>query len=147
GHVEEVFTGHELVKVFGRQQQAREEFDRRNAELFTASFKAQFVSGIIQPVMMFVSNVNYVLVAVIGALRVATGQLSVGDVQAFIQYSRQFTQPLTQIAAMIAMLQSGMASSERVLKLLDEEEERPDDATARLPEPLHGRVVLDDVTF
>jgi ATP-binding cassette subfamily B protein len=147
GHIEEVFTGHEVVKVFGRQQEARDEFDRRNDAVFDASFKAQFVSGIIQPVMMFVSNINYVLVAVIGGLRVASGILSIGDVQAFIQYSRQFTQPLTQVAAMINLLQSGVASAERVFALLDEPEERADEADAPFPDPVRGRVVFEDVSF
>lgn len=147
GHIEEVFTGHEVVKVFGRQQEAREEFDQRNEAVFAASFKAQFVSGVIQPVMMFVSNLNYVLVAVIGGLRVASGTLSIGDVQAFIQYSRQFTQPLTQVAAMVNLLQSGVASAERVFALLDEPEERPDEADAPFPDPVRGRVVFEDVSF
>lgn len=147
GHIEEVFTGHEVVKVFGRQQEAREEFDQRNEAVFAASFKAQFVSGVIQPVMMFVSNINYVLVAVIGGLRVASGTLSIGDVQAFIQYSRQFTQPLTQVAAMVNLLQSGVASAERVFALLDEPEERPDEADAPFPDPIRGRVVFEDVSF
>ena len=147
GHIEEVFTGHEIVKVFGRQEEARQEFDRRNDTLFDAAFRAQFISGIIQPVMMFVSNVNYVIVAVVGALRVASGNLSVGDVQAFIQYSRQFTQPLTQIASMITLLQSGLASAERVFNLLDETEESADRADAPFPDPVRGRVVFEDVTF
>jgi ATP-binding cassette subfamily B multidrug efflux pump len=147
GHIEEVFTGHEVVKVFGRQQEARTEFDRRNEDVFAASFKAQFISGVIQPVMMFVSNINYVLVAVIGGLRVASGTLSIGDVQAFIQYSRQFTQPLTQVAAMFNTLQSGVASAERVFALLDEPEERPDEADAPFPDPVRGRVVFEDVSF
>ena len=147
GHVEEVFTGHEIVKVFGRQQAVREEFERRNDALFGAAFKAQFISGVVQPVMMFVSNVNYVLVAVIGAVRVASGALTIGEVQAFIQYSRQFTQPLTQIASMVNLLQSGMASAERVLALLDEDEESPEPADGAFPDPLRGRVVFDDVTF
>ncbi|VXB27008.1 ABC transporter ATP-binding protein [Aeromicrobium sp. 9AM] len=147
GHIEEVFTGHEVVKVFGRQQEARDEFDTRNDAVFAASFKAQFISGVIQPVMMFVSNINYVLVAVIGGLRVASGTLSIGDVQAFIQYSRQFTQPLTQVASMINLLQSGVASAERVFALLDEPEERPDEADAPFPDPIRGRVVFDDVSF
>ncbi|WP_254450917.1 ABC transporter ATP-binding protein [Aeromicrobium stalagmiti] len=147
GHIEEVFTGHEVVKVFGRQAEAREEFESRNDAVFTASFKAQFISGVVQPVMMFVSNINYVLVAVIGGLRVASGALSIGDVQAFIQYSRQFTQPLTQLAAMIQVLQSGVASAERVFELLDEEEERPDEADAPFPDPVRGRVVFEDVSF
>jgi ATP-binding cassette subfamily B protein len=147
GHIEEVFTGHEVVKVFGRQQEARDEFDTRNEAVFAASFRAQFISGVIQPVMMFVSNINYVLVAVIGGLRVASGTLSIGDVQAFIQYSRQFTQPLTQVASMVNLLQSGVASAERVFALLDEPEERPDEADAPFPDPILGRVVFDDVSF
>jgi ATP-binding cassette subfamily B protein len=147
GHVEEVFTGHEVVKVFGRQAEARKEFDARNDAVFNASFRAQFISGVISPVMMFVSNINYVLVAVIGGLRVASGALSIGDVQAFIQYSRQFTQPLTQLAAMIQVLQSGVASAERVFALLDEPEERPDEADAPFPDPVRGRVVFEDVSF
>jgi ATP-binding cassette subfamily B multidrug efflux pump len=147
GHIEEVFTGHDVVKVFGRQQEARAEFDARNDAVFGASFKAQFISGVVQPVMMFVANINYVLVAVIGGLRVASGSLSIGDVQAFIQYSRQFTQPLTQVAAMIQVLQSGVASAERVFALLDEDEERPDEVDAPFPEPVRGRVVFEDVSF
>ena len=147
GHIEEVFTGHEVVKVFGRQAEARAEFDSRNDRVFAASFKAQFISGVIQPVMMFVANINYVLVAVIGGLRVASGSLSIGDVQAFIQYSRQFTQPLTQVAAMFNLLQSGVASAERVFALLDEPEERADQADAPFPDPVRGRVVFEDVSF
>ncbi|KQX75379.1 ABC transporter ATP-binding protein [Aeromicrobium sp. Root472D3] len=147
GHIEEVFTGHDVVKVFGRQKEAREEFDQRNDAVFGASFKAQFISGVVQPVMMFVANINYVLVAVIGGLRVASGSLSIGDVQAFIQYSRQFTQPLTQVAAMIQVLQSGVASAERVFALLDEDEERPDEVDAPFPDPVRGRVVFEDVSF
>ncbi|MBP2391510.1 ABC transporter ATP-binding protein [Aeromicrobium fastidiosum] len=147
GHIEEVFTGHDVVKVFGRQEEARAEFDQRNDAVFGASFKAQFISGVVQPVMMFVANINYVLVAVIGGLRVASGSLSIGDVQAFIQYSRQFTQPLTQVAAMIQVLQSGVASAERVFALLDEDEERPDEVGAPFPDPVRGRVVFEDVSF
>jgi ATP-binding cassette subfamily B protein len=147
GHIEEIFTGHDVVKVFGRQKEARAEFDHRNDAVFAASFKAQFISGVVQPVMMFVANINYVLVAVIGGLRVASGALSIGDVQAFIQYSRQFTQPLTQVAAMIQVLQSGVASAERVFALLDEDEERPDEVDAPFPDPVRGRVVFEDVSF
>lgn len=147
GHVEEVFTGHEVVKVFGRQADVRVEFERRNEALFAAAFKAQFISGVIQPLMMFVSNVNYVLVAVIGAVRVSTGNLTIGEVQAFIQYSRQFTQPLTQIASMVNLLQSGMASAERVFALLDQEVESPDPVDAPRPDPVRGRIVLEDVAF
>ena len=151
GHIEEVFTGHDVVKVFGRQKEAAEEFDRRNDDLFGAAFRAQFISGVIAPVMMFVSNINYVLVAVIGGLRVASGSLSIGEVQAFIQYSRQFTQPLTQLAGMINLLQSGVASAERVFRLLDEPEESaeptPGSGGVPVPDPLRGRVVFDDVSF
>ncbi|MFH7324332.1 ABC transporter ATP-binding protein [Aeromicrobium sp. JJY06] len=145
--VEESFTGHEVVKVFGRQKVAEEDFAATNDELFGASFRAQFISGVIQPLMMFVSNLNYVLVAVVGGLRVANGSLSLGSVQAFIQYSRQFTQPLTQVAAMVNLLQSGMASAERVFAFLDEERERPDRVDAPEPDPLRGRVAFDHVDF
>ncbi|MGH1564930.1 ABC transporter ATP-binding protein [Mumia sp. DW29H23] len=147
GHVEENFTGHEVVKVFGRQEQARVDFDAANERVYDAGFRAQFVSGLIQPVMMFVSNLNYVAVAVIGAVRVGSGAISVGDVQAFIQYSRQFTQPLTQVASMINLLQSGVASAERVFELLDEAEEVPDPPDALAPEIVRGRVAFEDVSF
>jgi ATP-binding cassette subfamily B protein len=147
-HIEEMYTGHALVKVFGRQQQAVDAFHDQNGELYAASFKAQFISGIIQPAMGFIANLNYVIVAVVGGLRVASGSLSLGDVQAFIQYSRQFTQPITQIASMMNLLQSGVASAERVFQLLDAPEQEPDPARpARLPERVRGRVVFDDVSF
>lgn len=119
GHIEETFTGHALVKVFGRQHDVEEVFAQENDELFKASFGAQFVSGLIMPMMMFIGNINYVVIAVLGGLRVASGSMSLGDVQAFIQYSRQFTQPLTQVASMLNLLQSGVASAERVFELLD----------------------------
>ncbi len=125
--VEEAFTGHALVKVFGRQRDVEARFNEKNEELFQASFGAQFISGIIQPAMTFLGNLNYVIIAVVGGLRVASGQLSIGDIQAFIQYSRQFTQPLTQLASMANVLQSGIASAERVFELLDAEEQSPDD--------------------
>src|SRR5262249_54664040 len=121
--VEETFTGHSLVKVFGQQTNTEARFNDENEELFRASYAAQFISGIIQPAMMFFGNLNYVAIALIGGLRVASGQLSIGDIQAFIQYSRQFTQPLTQLASMINVMQSGIASAERVFELLDAEEE------------------------
>ena len=147
GHVEEVFTGHDVVKVFGRQAESRAEFDRRNDALYQSAFKAQFVSGVVQPLMFFVSNLNYVVIAVLGALRVISGNLSLGEVQAFIQYSRQFTQPITQLAAMVNLLQSGTASAERVFALLDEPEESPEPVDAPFPDPVRGRVELDDVSF
>ena len=141
--VEEVFTGHELVKVFGQQRDA--EADRstpRTSDLFEASFVAQFISGTIQPVMMFIGNLNYVAIAVIGGMRVANGQMSLGDVQAFLQYSRQYTQPLTQLASMANLLQSGIASAERVFELLDapEESRRPGGAARRREPAGPGRV-------
>ena len=145
-HIEESFTGHALVKVFGRQAEAEEMFAQENDELFKASFGAQFVSGLIMPLMMFLGNVNYVVIAVLGGLRVASGTMSLGDVQAFIQYSRQFTQPLTQLASMANLLQSGVASAERVFELLDAEEE-----PAEQLEPLavggRGEVVFEHVSF
>jgi ATP-binding cassette subfamily B protein len=145
-HIEETFTGHALVKVFGHQAEAEEVFARENDELFKASFGAQFVSGLIMPLMMFIGNLNYVVIAVLGGLRVANGSMSLGDVQAFIQYSRQFTQPLTQVASMVNLFQSGVASAERVFELLDAEEEPAEDC-----EPLavggRGEVVFDHVSF
>lgn len=147
-HIEEMYTGHALVKVFGRQREAVETFGAQNAELYDASFKAQFISGTIMPAMGFLANLNYVIVAVVGGLRVASGAISLGDVQAFIQYSRQFTQPLTQIASMMNLLQSGVASAERVFELLDADEQSPDPATpAQVPAPVRGRVAFEDVSF
>jgi len=147
GHVEEMYTGHELVKVFGRQHEAEEKFAEHNDKLFASSFRAQFISGIIQPGMFFLSNLNYVAVAVIGGLRVASGSISLGDVQAFIQYSRQFSQPLTQVASMANLLQSGVASAERVFQILDAEEEIPDPVPGKVSDPVRGRVVFDHVSF
>ena len=147
GHIEEMFTGHALVKVFGRQHEAEEQFAEQNDELYEASFRAQFISGIIQPAMMFLGNLNYVAIAVIGGLRVASGSMSLGDVQAFIQYSRQFTQPITQVASMANLLQSGVASAERVFELLDAEEQIPDPVPGGGARPGPGRVVFDHVSF
>ncbi len=147
GHIEEMFTGHSVVKVFGRQQEAVETFDQHNDRLFGAAYRAQFISGIIQPAMMFIGNLNYVLVAVVGGLRVASGAISLGDVQAFIQYSRQFSQPITQVAAMANLLQSGIASAERVFQLLDEDEQSPEPVEPARPEPVRGAVRFEDVSF
>ncbi|WP_127784596.1 ABC transporter ATP-binding protein [Rhodococcus sp. X156] len=146
-HVEEMYTGHALVKVFGRQDQAIATFDEHDDALYQASFKAQFISGTIQPAMTFIGNLSYVLVAVVGGLRVATGALSLGDVQAFIQYSRQFSQPITQVASMANLLQSGVASAERVFALLDAAEQEPDPKLPQRPAELHGRVAFQDVSF
>jgi ATP-binding cassette subfamily B protein len=148
GHVEEMHTGHSIVKLFGRQQEAVEIFDQRNNSLYEASWKAQFISGLIQPTMQFVSNLNYVAIAVIGGIRVANGQMTLGDITAFIQYSRQFTFPIIQAASIANVLQSAVASAERVFELLDEKEEIPDPvAPALLKEPADGRVTFEDVAF
>ena len=147
GHVEEMHTGHAIVKAFGRQREAIEVFDRENGRLFDASRRAQFISGIIQPAMTFISNLNYVAIAVIGGLRVAAGQLTIGDVVAFIQYSRQFTFPIIQTASIVNVLQSAVASAERVFELLDEPEESADPVPAiPLDEPV-GAVRFEDVSF
>ncbi|MFJ3700466.1 MULTISPECIES: ABC transporter ATP-binding protein [unclassified Streptomyces] len=146
-HIEEMYTGHTLVKVFGRQEESAKDFAEQNEALYEAGFKAQFNSGIMQPLMMFVSNLNYVLVAVVGGLRVASGALSIGDVQAFIQYSRQFSMPLTQVASMANLVQSGIASAERVFGLLDAEEQAPDPDPAERPKELRGSVALENVSF
>jgi ATP-binding cassette subfamily B multidrug efflux pump len=145
--VEESFSGHALVKVFGREAEAREEFARENEELYEASFKAQFLSGVIMPGMMFIGNLTYVGIAVLGGLMVASGQLRLGDVQAFIQYSQQFTQPLSQLGGMAAVVQSGTASAERVFRLLDEAEQEPDRADAAAPSEGDGTIVFDNVSF
>jgi ATP-binding cassette subfamily B multidrug efflux pump len=145
--VEETFTGHGLVKVFGRQHEVAAAFATTNEDLRKATFGAQFISGLIMPLMMFVGNLNYVLVAVVGGLRVAHGSMSIGDVQAFIQYSRQFTQPLTQVASMANLMQSGVASAERVFEVLDAAEQVPDRTDATVVEDPHGRVAFEDVSF
>ncbi|WP_408896903.1 ABC transporter ATP-binding protein [Nocardioides sp. R1-1] len=121
--VEEAISGHALVTVFGRRRAVEDAFDAANEELYQSSYRAQFISGLVMPVMMLIGNLNYVVVAVVGGLRVASGSLSLGEVQAFIQYSRTFTQPITQIASMANLLQSGVASAERVFELLDADEE------------------------
>lgn len=130
-HIEETFSGHDLVKVFGRQEEVEKTFAEENDKLFAASFKAQFISGILMPLMMFVGNLMFVVVCVVGSLRVASGALSLGELQAFIQYSRQFTQPITTLASMMNLLQSGVASAERVFELLDAEEQSADVGTPR----------------
>ncbi|WP_430592346.1 ABC transporter ATP-binding protein [Humidisolicoccus flavus] len=145
--VEEAFTGHALVKVFGRQREEQAAFEAENETLFKASFKAQFLSGLIMPMMMFVGNLVYVFIAVAGGLMVASGQLRLGDVQAFIQYSQQFTQPLSQLGQMATMLQSGVASAERVFELLDAEEQEPDSGIAEAAADTRGRIDFENVSF
>ena len=145
--IEETYTGHAIVKVFGRQREVNKRFDEKNDELYRASFGAQFVSGIIMPSMQFVGNLVYVGIAVVGGLQVAAGVIQIGDVQAFIQYSRQFTQPLAQLGSMANLLQSGVASAERVFELLDADEQSPDpDAPAAMGET-RGRLEFEDVSF
>jgi len=146
-HVEQTHTGHALVQVFGQTRPSMEEFRRQNQSLYEASFRAQFLSGIIQPAMMLLANLNYVAIAVIGGYRVASGAMSLGDIQAFIQYSRQFTMPITQIASQMNLLQSGLASAERVFEFLDADEEAPDKVVPLPDVPALGHVVLEHVSF
>jgi ATP-binding cassette subfamily B protein len=146
GLIEETFTGHAIVKTFGRQRSVEERFAVTNEKLYEAGFGAQFISGSIQPAMMFVGNLNYLMIAVVGGIRVASGSMGLGDVQAFIQYSRQFTQPLTQTASMMNVLQSGVASAERVFDVLDAEEESAEAEFVASP-PVQGKVAFENVTF
>ena len=147
GHIEESFTGHELVRIFNRDAEMTEEFDRRNEGLFDAAYKAQALSGAIMPSMNFVQSLTYVLIAVVGALRVTSGQMTLGDVTAFIQYSREFAQPIGEMASMANMLQSGVASAERTFELLDAEEQEPETPNAVIPERTDGHVRFDGVSF
>ncbi|WP_300084125.1 ABC transporter ATP-binding protein [Propioniciclava sp.] len=144
--IEEAYTGHALVKVFGRSREVEASFKSDNDKLYEAAFGAQFISGLMMPVMMFIGNLSYVAIAVVGGIRVASGQMSLGDVQAFIQYSRMFTQPITQVASMANLLQSGVASAERVFQVLDADEQTPD-AAGSLPALVRGRVEFEDVSF
>jgi len=147
GLIEEGYSGHALVKVFGRQREVEATFAEKNEEMYEASFGAQFISGIIMPSAMFVGNLVYVGIAVVGGLKVASGSLPLGDVQAFIQYSRQFQQPLSQLGSMANLLQSGVASAERVFELLDADNQSSDIDDAQSPEDFHGRLVFEDVSF
>ena len=147
GQIEETFTGHALVKVFGRQKEVDARFKQKNDDLYEASFGAQFISGMIMPAMTFIGNLVYVAIAVVGGLQVASGAMQLGDVQAFIQYSRQFTQPLAQLGSMANLLQSGVASAERVFDLLDADEQSGDPDPAETPIVVHGRLVFENVSF
>ena len=164
GHVEESFTGHDLVTVFDRQDSMREQFDERNEELWEASFKAQFYSGMIMPIMQWVTYLGYVGIAVVGGLRIASGHMSLGQVTAFIQYSREFNAPLGEVAGMANMLISGVASAERIFELLDAEEQEADGEItagagvdgegrgeriepAELTGPTRGRIEFEHVAF
>jgi len=146
-HIEEMYTGHSLVKVFGRADESAETFREHNEQLYQSSFRAQFISGMIQPSLAFIGNLNYVFVAVVGGLQVASGALSIGSVQAFIQYSRQFSQPITQVASLANLLQSGVASVERVFEFLDADEQSPDPVDAAPLGTVRGRVAFEDVSF
>ncbi len=145
--IEETFTGHAVVKAFGRQREVEARFRETNDELYESSFGAQFMSSLMQPLTMFMGNVQYVIVAVVGGLRVSSGAITIGDIQAFIQYSRNFSMPLTQLASMMNVFQSGIASFERVVELLDAEEQSPDAVAIETDEPVRGRVEFRDVTF
>jgi ATP-binding cassette subfamily B multidrug efflux pump len=147
GQVEESHTGHPIVKVFGHQEDAIKHFDEENEKLYEASFKAHFISGIVMPTMSFIGNLSYVVIAVMGGTMVATGSMSLGDVQAFIQYSRSFTMPITQVASITNILQSTIASAERVFDLLDEPEEIPDPVQPVVVEKVSGHVALENLSF
>jgi len=144
---EEVFSGHAIVKSFGRQREAEARFRADNDQLYEASFAAQFMANLIQPAMLFMGNIQYILIAVVGGLQISSGSLSIGDMQAMIQYARQFSQPLTHLASMAATFQSGIASLERVLELVDAEEQSPEQERSAEPLPVKGRVVFEDVYF
>ena len=151
-HIEEAFSGHALVKVYGRTAEVERTFAEHNDALYDVSFKAQFISGLVMPTMMFIGNLNYVVVAVVGALRISSGAVTLGEVQAFVQYTRQFTQPLTTVASMANLLQSGVASAERVFELLDADEEPLADAPgaggpAPAGAPTRGEVAFEHVSF
>jgi ABC-type multidrug transport system fused ATPase/permease subunit len=146
-HIEETYSGFTVVKTFGHRALAEDEFRELNADVYQASFGAQFLSGLVGPATTFVGNVSYVAVAVVGGIQVATGQLTLGSIQAFIQYVRQFNQPLTQIASMYNSMQSGIASAERVFELLDADEQTPDPPTPAADRPLAGRVEFEHVDF
>ena len=151
-HIEEAFSGHALVKVYGRTDEVERTFAEHNDALYDVSFRAQFISGLVMPTMMFIGNLNYVVVAVVGALRISSGAVTLGEVQAFVQYTRQFTQPLTTVASMANLLQSGVASAERVFELLDADEEPLADAPgaggpAPAGAPTRGEVAFEHVSF
>ena len=146
-HIEETFTGHAVVKSFGRQAEVEETFRVTNDELYESSFGAQFMSSLMQPLTMFMGNVQYALVAVVGGLRVAAGAITVGDIQAFIQYSRNFAMPLTQLASTMNVFQSGIASFERVIEFLDADEQSAEPVDSEQLPAVQGRVEFCDVTF
>jgi ATP-binding cassette subfamily B multidrug efflux pump len=145
--IEETFTGHAVVKAFGRQREVERRFRDTNDELYESSFGAQFMSSLMQPLTMFMGNLQYVIVAVVGGLRVSSGAITIGEIQAFIQYSRNFAMPLTQLASTLNIFQSGIASFERVIEFLDAEEQSPEPLDSPPLPPVRGRVEFHDVTF
>lgn len=147
GHVEEMYTGHKIVKAFGHESESIAAFTERNEKLYAAGWKAQFASGIIMPLMRFVGNLGYVFVAVVGGIMVTKNAISIGDVQAFIQYAQQFTQPITQLANIANVIQSAMASAERLFELLDEQEEVPETTNAQVITHPEGSVQFEHVRF
>ncbi len=147
GHIEEMYTGHLIVKAYGHEEEALAKFDEINARLYESSWKAQFITGIIMPVMNFISNIGYVLVTVIGGILVIRKRIQIGDILAFIQYARQFSQPITQLSSISNVIQSTMASSERVFEILDEPEQKPDAVDAEVLEAPQGAVTFDHVSF
>ena len=147
GHVEEMYTGHQIVKAFSHEKESIEKLDVINEKLYTAGWKAQFVSGLIMPLLSFINNVGYVMVCVAGGIFVTKRLITIGDLQAFIQYSRQFTQPIVQTANIINIIQSTIASAERVFEILDEAEEIPDDADAKVIANPEGDVAFNDISF
>lgn len=147
GHIEEMYTGHAIVKAFNREERSQATFDEINERLYESSWKAQFVTGIIFPLMNFIGNLGYVLVSVIGGILVTQGSIQIGDIQAFIQYARQFSQPITQLASISNTIQSALASSERIFELLDEPEESKDMTTTDRSETPRGDVAFEAVSF
>lgn len=147
GHVEEMYTGHKVIKAFGRERKSLQQFEEINERLYEAGWKAQFISGVIMPIMSFIGNIGYVLVAVVGGILVTKGTIKVGEIQAFIQYSRQFTMPITQTANIANIIQSTVASAERVFEILDEEEEVAEEKKPVVLEQPQGNVVFDHVKF
>lgn len=147
GHVEEMYTGHKIVKAFGREGKSLEQFDEINERLYESGWKAQFISGVIMPIMSFIGNIGYVLISVVGGILVTKRSIEIGDVQAFIQYARQFTMPITQTANIANIIQSTVASAERVFEILDEEEEVPEAAKPAVLKQPQGNVIFDHVRF
>ncbi|MBM6997995.1 ABC transporter ATP-binding protein [Paenibacillus sp. DXFW5] len=147
GHVEEMYTGHKIIKAFGRETKSLEQFDNINERLYEAGWKAQFISGVIMPIMSFIGNIGYVLVSVVGGILVTKRTIEIGDVQAFIQYSRQFTMPITQTANIANIIQSTVASAERVFEILDEEEQVPETANPTVLEQPRGDVAFNHIQF